>query len=41
MNFEWENWIYVFILGQKIIPYICDIEFYDTGITVNYLTDET
>lgn len=32
MNFSWSCWIAVFIVGQKHIPYIWDIEFYDTGM---------
>ena len=30
--FSWHNWIVIFIIGQKTIAYIWDIEFYDTGM---------
>jgi len=32
MNFSWHNWIVIFIVGQRLIPYIWDTEFYDTGM---------
>ena len=31
MNFTWKNWVGIFLVGQKAIPYIIEIEFYDTG----------
>ncbi len=33
MNFSWDVWIVIFIGFPKYIPYIWDIEFYDTGLT--------
>lgn len=37
MNFCWSTWTALFIVGQPIIPYVFEIDFYDTGISETYI----
>lgn len=30
--FDWDNWLIIFVVWNKAVPYIWDVEFYDTGM---------